>query len=155
MIKVTVKEINKIVSPLETLINVIYNNFNYLTDPNLGHTKDEIYRLLTSNQLYGLLVYHDKQLIAYLIGEFKILVDNRYVYYITYIYVSDKYRNKRIGIRLIINILNKCNNKGVKFVLLTFDTSNNKLIRFYNKLGFKKDPILGTGKRHDVYSYFL
>ena len=96
-----VKIVKNISDNKKLFINLIYQQFSYLTDPKLNHNLGEISRLINNNRDFlGILVYHDNILIAYLVGEFKKLDDNqdgRLVYYITYMYVAPKYRNKKIN----------------------------------------------------------
>lgn len=148
-------ETKKINSP-QLFAQVIYNNFLYLKDfPSLQHNKENIILNLQKELNLCYLVYNKHQLIGYLVGDFRILSDNRYVYYISYLFISQLYRNKKIGGRLLKNIINKCKLEGVNFIVLTCDTYDNKCMNFYKKYGFSKDPILGTNDRHNVLSLFL
>jgi GNAT superfamily N-acetyltransferase len=130
--KMIVKEIKKINSGIDSLVNIIYKNFKYLSsDPKLGHTHNEIKRLLKNNDMLSLFVYNQNgKLIAYLIGEFKTLNDGRYVYYISYLYVAKPYRSRKIGAQLMKLIISKCNNIGVKHIILTCDTHDRKVLTF-------------------------
>lgn len=144
----------------EQLSNVIYRNFKSLIeDPSLLHTPEEINSTIQSEQAINYLVYYKYQkinkLIAYLIGETKQLSDSRYVYYISYLYVLKKFRNMKIGTILLQTVIDKCKDKGIKFIVLRYDTSDTKLKKFYDKFGFTKDPVLSTGDKHDVVSLFL
>ena len=125
-------------------------------DPNLGHNIDEIRRLLNDRNMISYVAY-DKQgkIIAYLIGEMKHLNDGRIVYYISYLYVIPQYRNRKIGSQLIHLMIQKCKQRGTKFIMLTCDTSNKMLIAFYMKRGFIRDPILKNGKQHEVFCLYV
>jgi ribosomal protein S18 acetylase RimI-like enzyme len=148
--------VNKIKNP-EILSSIAFKNFIYLSQfPELMHSEKNIYKALQEEGNLCYLVYDKNVLIAYLIGDFRTLADNRYVYYISYFYVAEKYRGKKLGSKIMDMIINKCQNLGVKFIVLTCDTQDTKIINFYRKYGFVKDPILGTGeKRHNVYCLYL
>lgn len=148
-------EVTKINNP-QVLANVIYNNFSYLKDfPELGHTPGEITKSLQSEDNLCYLVYDKNKLIGYLVGEYKLLNDKRYIYYISYLYVSEEYRGKQIGSKLMDIIINKCQNDGIEYIILTCDTWDEKIVNFYKKYGFVLDPVLGGEKRHNVYCLFL
>jgi GNAT superfamily N-acetyltransferase len=152
MIKLTIKEIRGIQDP-NPLANLIYNNFKYLeSDPKLNHNIFEIKRLLTCNEFIGLLVYDNTKIIAYLVGETKMLNDSRLCYYITYFFVAEKYRNKKIGSGILNLLKQKCKNWGIKYIILTCDTQDKKLIDYYIKKGFNVDTMLRTNSRHEVYT---
>jgi GNAT superfamily N-acetyltransferase len=137
-----VKIVKNISNNKNLFVNLVYQQFSYLTDPKLNHNLQEIDRLINNNRDFlGILVYNDKILIGYLIGEFKNLdynQDKRLVYYITYMYVVPKYRNKKIATLLIKKIIDICENSRVKNILLTCESD---LIVFYSKFGFNKDPV--------------
>ena len=146
----------KIVKEPSKLVDTIYNNFLYLVEyPVLLHNKDEINRILTATDCMNYLVFYNGKLIAYLIGDFRTLDDNRMVYYISYLYVSRQYRNRKIGSRLMNMLIRKVTEKGIKFIVLTCDSDDQLNMRFYRKFGFKPDPLLSKGKKHDVYTLFL
>ena len=94
-------------------------------------------------------------LIAYLIGEINHLNDGRLVYYISYFYVCPKYQNKKIGSRLIDCLINKCTVWGIRFIILTCDTNDRKLVSFYSKRNFEVDTVLKNGTRHEVFTLNL
>ena len=94
-------------------------------------------------------------MIAYLIGEFKTLNDGRYVYYISYLYVAKPYRSRKIGAQLMKLIISKCNNIGVKHIILTCDTHDRKVLTFYKNIGFIPDPVLKNLSRHEVYTLYM
>ena len=52
-------------------------------------------------------------------------------------------------------IIKKCQDNGTKFIVLTCDTQDQKIVNFYKKYGFKIDSYLGNGKRHEVFSLYL
>ena len=96
-----------------------------------------------------------KNLVAYLIGDFRTLADSRYVYYISYFYVLEKLRSKKIGSKLMDMVIKKCKIMGVSFIVLTCDTVDIRATKFYERYGFKLDPLSANAKRHKVFSLFL
>ena len=102
------------------MVNTIYNNFLYLVEyPDLMHTRDEINKVLNSNGCMNLLVFYNNKLIGYLIGNFRTLQDSRYVFYISYFYISQEYRNRGIGSKLM-NLLPAIVFKGLLVVISTW-----------------------------------
>jgi len=154
--KITCIEASRIKNP-ELLANVAFNNFIYLTEfPELMHTKQDIIKTLQASGNLCYLVYDDTKLIGYLIGDFRTLPDNRYGYYISYMYVSEQYRAKKIGSKLMNMLIDKCKSTGTKFIVLTCDVNDTKIVNFYKKYGFNIDPSLGdNNKRHVVFCLYL
>lgn len=155
--KITFKEIKKIDNP-HSFADTIYRNFEYLSGiEQLSHNRNEIVKLLTNDNFIGFLLYDEKDMIiAYLVGEIKHLFDGRIVYYISYIFVSEKDRNKRLGSKLLQILINKCKEElGIKFIVLTCDIYNKIAYDFYRRRGFKIDTLLSTNGRHEVLSLIL
>jgi GNAT superfamily N-acetyltransferase len=150
------REFNKI-NDCDAFVDVVYNNFIYLTKfPELMHTREEIKRILKSDETFGCIIYDENNnIVGYLIGEFKNLNDNRYVYYISYFYILQKYRSKGIGKIIMKVVINKCTKRGIKFVMLTCDLYDGKIVEFYKKMGFVDDPVLNSKGRHRVMTLFL
>ena len=148
-------ETTRIKNPI-VLAQVVYKNFIYLTRyPELQHNVNTIVQTLGADGNFCYLMYHDDKLIGYLIGDFRVLPDNRYAYYISYVYIAENYRNKKLGTKLMNKLINKVKEKGVKFIVLTVDIRDKKVVDFYVKYGFNKDPNLGGNKPHLVYSLYL
>lgn len=61
-------------------------------------------------------------------------------------YVNKEYRNKKIGKKLLQNVIDILKNSNIKKVELTVDPSNEPAIRLYRGAGFKK-----TGFRKNEY----
>ena len=157
ILKINCIKTTKIKNP-DILANVIYNNFKYLYNyPELQHTVKDIIKVLQSDGNFCYLLYNDKDLIGYLVGDFRVLPDNRYGYYISYVFISEKYRNKKLGSKLMNMLINECKNRGVNHIVLTCDSRDKQIISFYKKYGFKMDPNLGgnNNKIHNVYSLRL
>ena len=148
-------ETTKIKNPM-ILSKVIYNNFIYLNQyPELQHNINSITQSLNAEESYCYLLYHENKLIGYLIGDFRTLPDNRYGYYISYVYISEDYRNKKLGTKLMDKLINKCKEKGVKFIVLTCDIRDRKVVNFYKKYGFNKDQNLPGNNPHIIFSLNL
>jgi ribosomal protein S18 acetylase RimI-like enzyme len=150
-----IKEVNNLFfldRGINKFAKIIYANFIYFKKyPNLQHNIKELDRLLTDNNMYGLLVYQEKKIIGYLIGEKKNLTDSRNIYYISYVYISPKYRNNGLASYLINNIKNKFKNK-LDGLMLTTDKDNEKLYNFYLKKGFMDDITFRNYGKHEVLS---
>jgi GNAT superfamily N-acetyltransferase len=155
--KVIVKEIRRIKSNTEPFINIVYDNFKYLSDiDQLNHTKEEITRLLFSSDLVTFLVYNDdKKVIAYLLGEKKVLNDGRIVFYINYLYVGERMRYRKIGSQLMNLIEKKCHMWNIKNIILTCDTHDEKIYNFYKKLEFFPDQLLRNHGQYEVLTKYL
>lgn len=148
-------ETSKITNPM-LLAKVIYKNFSYLTAyPEVQHNVNSIVQSLNVEGNYCYLLYHNNDLIGYLVGDFRTLPDNRYGYYISYVYICEKYRNMKLGTKLMDKLINKCKEKGVKFIVLTCDIRDKKVVNFYRKYGFNKDPNLPGNNPHLVFSLYL
>jgi len=159
MRRFVVKEIRRITpNHHNTLVTTIYKNFADISNQDGAiHTPQEISKLLKSSDFIGLFVYTEEKTIAgYLIGELKRLDDGRYVYYISYIYVANKYRNNKIGTYLMDLLIKKCKTIwGINFIVLTCDTKDPKIVKFYQNFGFIPDPVIRTMRRHDVMTLYL
>lgn len=153
---VTIKVLRSIQNPYH-FANVIYNNFLYLKEfPELMHNPQEINKLLQSNDTINFLIYDSKQkLVGYLIGEIKSLADGRVVFYISYVFIIDKYRGKQIGTKLIYKAIEECKQNGIRFILLTCDTYDQRVWNYYKRLGFIEDPLMKSFNRHRVMTLYL
>ena len=141
----------------DAMANIIYNNFSYLVKfPQLSHNKNAIIESLKLDDSLCFLIYDDDKLIGYLTGDFKTLNDKRYVYYISYFYVMEAYRSKGLGGQMMNLLINKCKKMGTSFIVLTCDSYDPKVIKFYKKYGFVLDPVLGNSNdRHIVMCLYL
>lgn len=133
--------------------NIIYNNFVYLSNvPELMHTVNDINNILHADGNMCYLVYDNSILIGYLVGIFRDLPDGRYGYYISYLYVCERYRKQGIGKLLMDLIIKKCRDNGTRCIVLTCDTYDGNLVNFYKKFGFAIDKSLNMGNHHKVFS---
>jgi ribosomal protein S18 acetylase RimI-like enzyme len=136
---------------LALFTTVIYKNFIHLTQyKNLQHTKQEIYRILTSDTAKVILIMVNKTIAAYLIGEIMSLHDGRSVFYVNYIYTSKLFRNRGFGSSLMKVVENTVKNDGLDGIMLTCDTENKTVYIFYLKKGFMPDLILRRYEKHEV-----
>jgi ribosomal protein S18 acetylase RimI-like enzyme len=140
----------------DLLVNVIYNNFiNLADDPKLNHTKKEITKTLSSNDVVLFLIIDSGKIIAYLLAEIIKLKDTRKVTFISYIYVIPSMRQKKLGCKLMSLIINYAITQRCDGVMLIYNTSDRKLERFYDKYGFMLDFHLRRYEKHDVYYKIL
>lgn len=133
----------KIYQYIDIYTNIIYYNFIELANrSDVVHTKEDIHKLLLSDDMYGYIVRFANKIVGYLFGEFTTLSDGRNVYYLSYIYIAPKYRQYKIGSVLVQKLIDKCNNRGIMFIVLTCDTHDTRVMHFYQKFGFIQDPVL-------------
>jgi len=154
--KVSIKEINQMRSGIIEFADTIYNNFVHLSKtPQLEHNRQELRRLLSSYNTTSYVAYSGNIMIAYLVGETKKLNDGRMVFYISYLYVGQKYRGLKLGTKLMDLVFKKCKKDGVQFVTLTCDVKDKKVVEFYERMGFMPDPILRNYGQHEVFTLYL
>lgn len=72
-----------------------------------------------------------------------------YDYYIGNLYVFEEYRNRGHGSRLVEKAKQKARQKNTRCVLLDLDYNKKSLLKFFGRLGFRKDTknyhkLLGT-----------
>ena len=129
-----IKSLKFINSNKQPLINTIYNNFLSLKhEPKLNHNIKEISRLLYSTDGHTYLLNNGSKVIGYIVGEVLLIQDGRMVFYISYLYIGSNYRGKGLGTFLLNAVIEKCKNIGILFIMLTCDSSNTKLYRYYKK----------------------
>ena len=97
------QQINSI-TQIEKFSKIIFFNFLYMQyEKNIKFSLNSIIEVLKSPNLIGWLIIDNGIIIAYLISNTQLLPDGRYVCFISYLYVSEKYRNKGIGTLLMLN----------------------------------------------------
>ena len=153
---VTCLQVKNVSNP-KLLASIIYGHFVYLKAyPELNHNLVQIEKLLTAQNNVSYLLYFRNQIVAYMIGDTRYVADNRYVYYISYLYVIEKYRSQRIGSLLINQAKKLCRDVGISFIILTCDKNNKKANHFYRKHGFVLDPVMGCQSQHqNVFCLYL
>ena len=138
-------------------VQLIYNNFIELSENDkLMHTKEKIEENLKSdNSIIIIMLNNNKKITGFLTANIMELDDRRKVFYITYIYVAETERNKKIGSKLLneaekIGIKNKCLG-----IMLIFDTHQNNLVRFYEDKGYMLDINYRRYEQNDVFYKLL
>jgi len=138
------------------LVDIIYKNFIDLApDSRLNHTKADINKILNSEGVVLFLIFHNKKIIAYLVGEVMDLEDSRHVLFISYIYVVKFMRNKKLGCKLMSLAISYGIEQRCDGIMLIYNTSDRKLERFYDKYGFMLDFHLRRYEQHDVFFKIL
>ncbi len=147
----------KLQKDLSYFVDIIYNNFIELAhEEKLMHTKEKIEEnLRNDNSIIILVMSKDNKIIGFLTGNVMMLDDRRKVFFVTYIYVAEIYRNKQIGSKLIeeaekVGRTYKCNG-----VMLIYDTAKVNLVRFYEDRNYMQDINLRRYEQHDVFYKIL
>lgn len=136
---------------VDLFVNIVYNNFKNLAKyPELKHTKPDIRELLKSPNMKGYIVREDKKILGYLLGDVNLLADGRKVFYISYIYIAQTFRNKKLGSKLLELVINNSRTLNFDGVMLICDTEDQPVFEFYQKRGFMPDLILRRYDRYDV-----
>lgn len=138
---------------LSIFIDIIYNNFIDLkVDYKLMHNKEDIEKNLRSkNSVIIIITNESDKIIGFLTSSIMVLDDRRKVLYISYIYVAESERNKKLGSSLIREAENFAKNSNCIGVMLIFDTYQPYLVNFYETRGYMLDINLRRYERHDVY----
>ncbi len=111
---------------------VIFDNFMELTQYSyIKHSQYDIQKLLVSSNMVGYIITHHNSIIAYAFGEIMTLPDGRIAYYLSYMYVIERYRKLGIGSLIIKHIVALCVNRGIKFIVLMCNTCNTNVVHFY------------------------
>jgi GNAT superfamily N-acetyltransferase len=76
-----------------------------------------------------------------MIGETKELPDGRYIFYLSYFFIINKYRSKGLGVQMMINLINYVASINIRFIMLISEV-NSKGFKLYKQLGFNDDPVL-------------
>lgn len=153
-----IKHIDQQLIPIYT--NIIFNNFIHLTKFNyVKHSIKDITKLLSSPSFFGYTISFktcaNTKIIGYLFGEFITTPDGRYVYYLSYIYISPNYQHMKLGSILLKKLISHCKLMGLSFIVLTCDFDDPKILHFYKNFGFVPDPSLRKNKKHDVMCLYL
>jgi len=138
----------------DKLANVVYENFKNLSKyPELKHDIKSVKNTIYGDNRFIILCFDKKynHIVAYLIGYDIILNDGRNVMYISYIYVSKKYRANGIGGILMDLCNDEANKRNCDGILLTCNSEDDKIVKFYENKGFMTDLILRRFTKYDVY----
>ncbi len=128
---------------IDRLSKIIFINFFHLQNqPDITFTIDDILSTLKSNKLLGWFLLNSKdQIVGYMIGENKELPVGRYIYYLSYFYIVEKYRSKGIGNQMMLNLINYISSINIRFIVLISEVNSNGF-KLYRKLGFEDDPVI-------------
>lgn len=138
---------------LSLFVDIIYNNFIDLkVDYKLMHNKEDIEKNLRSLNTVIIIITNDSdKIIGFLTSNVMVLDDRRKVLYISYIYVAESERNKKLGSLLLKEAENYASTQNCIGVMLIFDTYKPYLVNFYETRGYMLDINLRRYERHDVY----
>lgn len=137
-----IQRFNKI-SHINRLAKIIFFNFIELeNEPDIVFNINDITSTLTSNNLLGWFLLDDSgKIIGYIVGELKDLTDGRYVYYISYFYLIQKYRSKGLGYKMMLMCIEYIKSINVGFIMLISNV-HSKAFKLYRELGFGFDPLI-------------
>jgi len=138
---------------LSIFIDVIYNNFIELRNENrLMHTKQKIEEnLKKDNSIVIIMLNDDKKIIAFLTANIMMLDDRRKVFFVTYIYVAESERNKKLGSEILTKAEHIAKQNNCLGCMLIYDTHQINLLRFYEDRGYMLDIHLRRYETHDVF----
>ena len=132
------------VKNVDQFSNIVYNLFkDNISSLKKDHTVENIKKMLTSPNFYSVFVYDFKSsIIGYVLGEFELLDDGRYCYFIKYLYVTNEYKNKNIEYGLINRIKNDVKKEfGINFIFVFCNVNNLKVYEFYKNNNFSIDKL--------------
>lgn len=141
---------------IDRLSKIIFFNFIELQNqPDINFSIKDIFNTLNSSSLIGwFLLDNNNKIIGYLIGIIKDIGDGRIVYYISYFYIIQKYRNHGLGVKMLLIALNYATKMNLKFVML-ISKINSKAFNLYIKYGFMEDPLVKlNNKEYKVLLYY-
>jgi ribosomal protein S18 acetylase RimI-like enzyme len=133
---------------IDRLSKIIFFNFIELQNqPNIEFSIKDIASTLVDESVVGwFLLDNSNKIIGYLIGTIKDIGDGRVVYYISYFYIIQKYRNNGLGTKMLLIALDHATKSNIKFVML-ISRINSKAWNMYLKFGFIEDPIIKLNNR--------
>jgi len=131
------------VKNIDRLAKIIFLNFIELeNEPDIVFNIDDISSTLKSTGLLGwFLLDNNGKIIGYIVGEMKELTDGRYVYYISYFYLINKYRSQGLGYKMMLECIQYIKSINVPFIML-ISSIHSKAFRLYKQLGFGFDPLI-------------
>jgi ribosomal protein S18 acetylase RimI-like enzyme len=137
---------------LSLFVDTIYDNFIHLSSElKLSHTKENILKNLLSPNSIIIIMIENNKITGFLTGNILELDDRRRVFFISYIYVAENQRNKKLGTKLM-KLAEKIGNQYKCIgMMLIFDTHDKVLVNFYENLGYMLDINLRRYEPHDVY----
>jgi ribosomal protein S18 acetylase RimI-like enzyme len=128
---------------IDRLSKIIFINFFHLQNqPDITFSIDDILSTLKSDKLLGWFLLNSKnQIVGYMLGETKELPDGRYIYYLSYFYIVEKYRSMGLGYQMMMNLINYVSSINIRFIILISEINSNGY-KLYRKLGFEDDPVI-------------
>ena len=128
---------------IERLAKIIFINFISLENQqDIQFSIEDIKSTLSSSSLIGwLLLDDDSRIVGYLLGTSKELGDGRFVYYLSYFYIIQKYRGTVLGKRMLLICIDYITKINIKFILLISQIGS-PAYNLYLKLGFLPDPVI-------------
>ena len=150
-------EIFKELKNTDRLAKIIFINFIELQNqPDIDFSVRDIEATLVESSLLGwFLLDNNNKIVGYLIGTIKDIGDGRVVYYISYFYIIEKYRNYGLGKKMLISALEYVTKQNIKFCML-ISKINSKAWNLYRMFGFRQDPLikLNNNKNYEVMLYY-
>lgn len=133
----------------DKLAKIIFFNFIELqNEPDINFSFQDIKNILISPDLIGwFLMDNENKIIGYLIGVIKHLGDGRVVYYISYFYIIQKYRNYGLGTKMLLIAIDHVTKLNIKFVML-ISKVHSKAWNMYIKYGFLEDPVISLNNTY-------
>lgn len=140
---------------IRKFVEVIYRNFEQL-EPirELNHNRTEIKRVLTSPTSLILVALLEESIVSYIIGDL-VLLNNRLLFHIYYLFTSPGYRSRGIATFLLNQVQDYADVFGCTALSLTYDTYDKKLTKFYISNGFNYDPELRSEQRYDMLVKYI
>lgn len=131
------------INNINRLAKIIFFNFIELqNEQDIIFNINDITSTLSSNNLLGwFLLDNDSKIIGYIIGELKELTDGRYVYYISYFYLIEKYRSNGLGYKMMLMCIEYIQSINIRFIML-ISNIHSKAFTLYQNLGFGFDPLI-------------
>jgi ribosomal protein S18 acetylase RimI-like enzyme len=127
----------------DRLAKIIFLNFfNLQYEQNIDFSIESILEILNNPALIGwFLLDNNEKIIGYLIGKTQGLNDGRFVYYISYFYIVNKYRNNGLGTRMLLTCMEYIKNQNISNIML-ITKNNSRAHKLYTSLGFDIDPLI-------------
>ena len=134
------KQIVREIKNVDKLANIIFLHFIEYADMNISLFSFNMikYNLSHKNLLGWFLLDNDDNIVGYILGNVKTLVDGRTVYFISYLYIIEKYQNYGLSTQLLEIALEYIKTQNVPFVMTL---CNKEILNKYKLLGFIEDPI--------------
>jgi GNAT superfamily N-acetyltransferase len=137
------------ITQIQKFAKIIFFNFLYLQyEKNINFSLNSIIEVLQNPTLTCWLILEKDIIIAYLIGNKQLLGDGRYVFFISYCYVSENYRNKGLGTHMMLNCFKYCKENRIAFIMLISNENN-----FIKKFGFIPDMLMKiNNEKYKIYT---